>query len=263
MPVSLLRGTCPFKVSTHLLRTYHDMQPRRRSQLEVMNPLIKRLVFHCSVCLLMPRAGVTRPCRAKTQMQVDHLFCGGLSSSGGRGCWARGCARRCCEAVLKNLSGVALILHQAENASKIAKDMLLAELMQPTFLDDHDMTKHGSAPGGPALHHRPASGGPLPSNAKSRRPHYSIGCVLLCKKALARVLGIGKWRARRLQNGWADQRFGKRALGDPRNGDSVSYNAIYTHLWHGARACWASNLTCAQGNRETYGTRVWCIERAH
>jgi hypothetical protein len=118
---------------------------------------------------------------------------------------------------LQNLSAVALLLHQAENASKITKDMVLAELLQPIFAE-------------------PAPGGSGPSTASKARPHYKIGPITVCRKGMARILGIGKQRAHRLQKGWADQRYGKRAPGDPRNGDYAAYSSIYTHLWHGAYA---------------------------
>ena len=148
----------------------------------------------------------------------------GMSPFAGAGCWAKGCRKRCCEGVLKDLAAVSQILFQAESASKIAKDMVLAELLQPRFYDCPDASPV------------PASGGAQPHCMNTMRPCYKIASVTLCKKALLRVLGIGKGRGGRLQKGQADQRYGGRSRGDPRTGHNHAYSAIYTHLWHSASA---------------------------
>jgi len=96
------------------------------------------------------------------------------------------------------------VLLQAGNATRIAKDMVLAELLQPVF----------------------AGSRPLAA--------FRIGSMSVCYTALVRILGIGKHRAARLRKGCHDGRFGPRAAGDLRNRHNEAFSLIYSHLWHGA-----------------------------
>ena len=133
--------------------------------------------------------------------------------------WPRGCHRRCRMAVLGQLAAICDVLYVMENASRVAQDMLLAELLLASGV---------TAPATGGVRGALAAG-VLPT---SRKKQYSkIGPVQVCKTALLRILGVGSGRATRLAAGKCDLRFGPRGPGDPRNREKEAFSRIYGHLW--------------------------------
>ena len=128
-----------------------------------------------------------------------------------------------------------------ENASGIAQDMMLAELVVGHLQSSAgvESAAEASAPG-PAggstspmrgrKRNTPASGGG--ASRGGRRRLYAVGSVMVCFTALVRILGIGRSRAARLRAGRADARYGKHAKCDSRSCGSAVFSRIYSHLWH-------------------------------
>ena len=106
--------------------------------------------------------------------------------------------------MLQNLDAIVDVLLKQYNATRIARDLVRYDLLQP------DRTQSGGR--GQAA--------------------YSIAGVNICKHGLCRVLGMGSGSAKRIKAGKSDARFGKRTMGDPRNCKSSIRSSIYGYLWN-------------------------------
>ena len=124
---------------------------------------------------------------------------------------------------LGQLAAICDLLYVVENTSRVAQDMMLAELLAPGVT--------APAAGGARGVTAPATGGAHGALATGGRKQHSIGPVQVCKTALLRILGVGWSRATRLAAGKCDLRFGPRGTGDPRSREKEAFSRIYGHLW--------------------------------
>ena len=121
-------------------------------------------------------------------------------------CWREACTGRCRLRALEKFVTVCEFLHPLANCTKVAKDMVLAQVVQPCQEQQQ---------------------------GKRDQRMFVVAGVRVCRRAMQHILGIGGGRLHRLRKGHMDGRIGPRGPGDPRSGNHFAFSRIYDHLWRG------------------------------
>ncbi len=185
----------------------------RKATLEEVTRDLARRAMLAQVTQPAPRASPTpkqpnqHPCIPHPTSPSDlsthtrsHMSTRGLQVQRGQFCR---CKKQCNQTCKEMLHTIAAELLPVANASKCEADVLLCSFLEP--------------------------------NQESGKTTYRFCGQHVCLDALLKCLGISYRRARRIQSGDVDLRFGRRCIGDPRTRSRSAYTAIFGFLWHGAQ----------------------------